>query len=1099
MLNRIFGVVGSGKRAWMLDRLEEAFRAGKRIFLLVPEQATADLEEEVCTRLGGKASMQVEITNFSRLPNVVLREYGSLAGVCPTDAEKKLLLAECVHALMPQLSALNLREDAAGISDLYGELESIRLAGLWSPSLSELSAMEFSTPGLGEKLGQIALLTASYSDLLAQRYRDPSEEGLRLAGILSEYPFFKESVVFVDGFWDFTHPQEELLSRILTQADQVYVSFAAHKKEKLLFAKTLAAAKNLEKRAKALGVEVRDTTLEKEEEETALGHLRAHFMHGALPYEKDADGIRIVACMTPGEEGEFVAGECLKLVRQGARWSDIAILSRDGNGEELLGLTLTDKGIPHFLEVKKPLARTSIAKTLLYACRFAAGLGEEDEVRSYIKDGVFAVSEKERFCLEQYVSTWSLTAPAMLRDTPFTMNPAGYFVKREADERELGEVLAAREKIFAPIRTLSAALEKETVGEKVNALLAFLDAIGAEKVHFAKLKASEEAEDFERAAELGGAWNSLLEALGAFVRALGDSTCDKLRFTEQLTLALSGSLPGALPPGQDRVQVGRVDFSRPTGASYVFLTCVNAGIFPAPEQKGGLFTKCEKNELLGKEYRLPGGEDSLSDEYFYFYLATAFAKKELILSYRSEEGSLDDATLSVLGKRVKTLIPAVKEEFFDSRNTLPQTEEEIFAHWVAHLGEETKEQETLKNYFLADQTFRARALAAAEGHAMGVTRDELKRQKPYEGEDLTAYYSRLEKYIKCPFSFFSRYLLEANPRQKATLGANIAGNFVHDVLERALVLLASEGRDLAGLSKTELEEVNRKAVEASIAQLLTEEPDAGIKFILLRLEESSLLILKSLQKEFSTGSFRPLLFEQDISKLDESYQIPLSDGTKLVLGGFIDRVDHYKGKNGEDYVRVVDYKTGGHSFNLTDVANGLSLQMLLYLFALWNCGFTVNGKSFRPLPAGVIYLNGLADPIAVDNREEAKKAMENPFLALTREGLVVDDEELLTAQDPERLGEFIPVSYTPKRVTGAANLITMEQLGKLKKRVEKNFATLAESLKNGRIPASPLVKSAKADPCSYCEYKAICKRSDEDRRPYRKIDREELFREEEEV
>ena len=313
-------------------------------------------------------------------------------------------------------------------------------------------------------------------------------------------------------------------------------------------------------------------------------------------------------------------------MRKGARWSEIAILSRDGSGEELLGLTLTDKGIPHFLEEKKPLAGTPIAKTLLYACRFAAGLGEEDEVRSYIKDGVFAVSEKERFCLEQYVSTWSLTAPAMLRDTPFTMNPAGYYVKEEADEKELAEVLAAREKIFAPIRTLSTALENETVGEKVNALLAFLDAIGAEKVHFAKLKATEEADDFQRAAELGGAWNALLEALGAFVRALGDSRCDKLRFTEQLTLALSGSLPGALPPGQDRVQVGRVDFSRPAGASYIFLTGVNAGIFPAPEQKGGLFPKGEKNELLKQGYRLPGGEDSLFDEFFYFYLATARKK-----------------------------------------------------------------------------------------------------------------------------------------------------------------------------------------------------------------------------------------------------------------------------------------------------------------------------------------------------------------------------------------------------------------------------------------------------------------------------------------
>ena len=112
---------------------------------------------------------------------------------------------------------------------------------------------------------------------------------------------------------------------------------------------------------------------------------------------------------------------------------------------------------------------------------------------------------------------------------------------------------------------------------------------------------------------------------------------------------------------------------------------------------------------------------------------------------------------------------------------------------------------------------------------------------------------------------------------------------------------------------------------------------------------------------------------------------------------------------------------------------------------------------------------------------------------------MVDDEELLAAQDPEGLGEFIPVSYGKSRAAGTANLVTMEQLGKLKKRVEKDFARLAESMKAGRIPASHLTKSGRSDPCSYCEYKAICKRSDEDRRPYRKIGREELFGEEEEV
>ncbi len=1098
MLNRIFGAARSGKRDWMLARLEEAFREGKRIFVLVPEQATADLEEEICTLCGGGASMQIEVTNFSRLPNVVLREYGGLAGICPTDAEKKLLLAECVHSLLPSLTALNLREDAAGISDLYAELEGMRLAGLWSPALARLSELEFSTPGLSEKLGQIALLCATYSDLLAQRYRDPGEEGERLASVLSEYPFFRDSVVFVDGFWDFTHPQELILSRILAQAEQVYVSFTARKKETLLFAKSLAAARALERKAKELGVTVTDITLEKEEENTALGHLRCHFMHGGKNFEGSPDGIRIVACKTLSEEADFVARTCLSLVRGGARWNEIAILSRDGGIEELLGLTLSEKGIPHFLEEKKPLARTPLAKTVLLACRFAAGYGEEDEVRSYIKDGVFAVSEEDRFCLEQYVSTWSLTAAAMLRDAPFTMNPAGYFIKGAAEEQELERVNRVRESVFAPIRTLSKALEGESVGEKINAILGFLDAIGAEKVHFAKTKACTDADDFEKAAALSGTWNSLLEALSAFGRALGDQKSDKARFTEQLTLALSGTLPGTLPPGQDRVQVGRVDFARPTGAKYIFLTDLNAGVFPAPEQKGGLFPKGERSELTELGYRLPGGEESLSDEYFYFYLAAAYAKEELVLSYCAKDGELDNAALSVLGKRVKTLIPNLREELFLSQNAVPQTEEEAFAHWITHLGENCAEQEALKEYFLSSDAFRERALAAAAGHAKGVCRDVLEKEKPYAGQNLNMVYSRLEKYTLCPFSYFSRYLLEANPRKKATLGANIAGSFVHSVLEKAMILITSAGKDLKDLSPEELSEVNRKAVEESLADLLTEEPDASLGFLLLRLEESTLLILKSLQKEFSTGAFRPILFEKAIGEEDNPYRIDLKDGTKLCLYGTIDRVDHYKGKNGEDYVRVVDYKTGGHSFSLTDVANGLSLQMLLYLFALWNSGLTYNGKKLQPLPAGVIYLNGLANPTACENAEEAEKALADPFRALSREGLVVDDEELLLAQDPQGLGEFIPVAFGKARPSGTANLISMENLGKLKRKVEKNFALLAQRLKEGQIPASPLTKAGGTDPCAWCEYKPVCKRSESDRRPYRtKVSREELFGEEE--
>lgn len=57
------------------------------------------------------------------------------------------------------------------------------------------------------------------------------------------------------------------------------------------------------------------------------------------------------------------------------------------------------------------------------------------------------------------------------------------------------------------------------------------------------------------------------------------------------------------------------------------------------------------------------------------------------------------------------------------------------------------------------------------------------------------------------------------------------------------------------------------------------------------------------------------------------------DGVTISVTGFVDRVDGWV-HDGRLYLRVVDYKTGKKSFDLTEVWNGLGLQMLLYLFAL---------------------------------------------------------------------------------------------------------------------------------------------------------------------
>lgn len=1105
MLYRVFLPPFSQGEDYILKKIQEAFSEKKKVFVLVPEQATALYERAVVSLCGNTASWSIEVTNFSRLPDVVLREYGSLSGKAPTSAEKKMILADLIHSMKDSFTALSVREDADSVSALEAEFDSMRLAGLWSKDLASLAEKDMPSEEMKAKFSDVALLTAAYSEKIKEKFSDPAEEGEKLARILKEYPFFRDSVVVVDGFWDFTHPQRLILEEILKQAENTFVTFTARKKETLLFSKPLLAARDLLMRAGKHGVQTQDISFDLREEDTPLCHLAKHFFYGGIPFEKNADGIELWECKNAGEESEFVANRILRLVRQGAHYNEIAVLSRDGAGEEILSLTLKEKGIPYFLEEKAPLFRTPLARTVFLACRFALGLGTESDLRFFLKNGVFSLADEKRFCLERYVATWSLTPKKLLGTKPFTMHPEGYVSFREPyseeneDRKELALVNFVREEVFSPIRDLALILTKGSVSERICGIVAYLSRIGAESLLGAKIKEAKEKGDFEEAAEICAVWNSLLEALSAFGKALGEEECDGERFLSLLEIALSGNLPGSLPPAQDRVQIGRVNFSRTKNTKYVFITGLSAGSFPAPPGKGGLFPEREKDFLREKGFQLPGGENSIADEYFYFYLAALSGERGLFLSYKNEESETDGAALSVIGKRMLTLFPRLELRIFSSETQRPLTPKDAFVRYLSDENAFT-DSAALRRYFLKDPRWKEKILSSAEGLSFEEMRDTLPTQKPYKGRDMSMVYTRLEKYILCPFSYFARYLLNAKDRKKATLGANVSGSLVHSVLEKVLLSLQQKGKNIGELTSAELSEENRLAVREATLEILGEEVPDSVLYLLGQLEESTLLILKHLQKEFSLSGFRPIFFEKKLAELDSVYKIPLSDGTELCLYGSIDRVDLYENKKGEKFVRVVDYKTGGHDFSLTAVANGLSLQMLIYLFAMWSCGFSYGDEKIKPLPAAVLYLNGLNSSFVCDTPEEEDKVNASPFLALSREGLVVDDRELLAAQDPEGMGEFIPVAWNKEKVTGAANLISLENLGKLKKKVEKDFLLLAENLKDGRIAASPLVsRSGQVDACRWCEFFPVCKRKPEDVRPYRtRISQSEIFGEEEE-
>ncbi len=1079
MLYRLTGTDLRNKQEALLSMAKEAFEKGKRVYIIVPEQATALYERLVLTSCGPKCSLLMEVTCFSRLPNLVLRSYGELCRKSITEEEKKLLLAHVVKENKELFSHLPISESPDGIAALLEEVEELSRAGVTGKTVEDLSASP-EKEELSLRLTQLLLAGRLLRDAMGEQMSDPSMEEERLGQILAQYDFFRDSVVLLDLFWDFTAPQEVILGHILSTADTLAVSFLYEKGGASLFSRALRSARSILRRARERGVQVRDLDFPSEGE-TSLDLLRQSLAGNGKISDTLPQGLRLVECADREEEGIFLADAILEKVHKGARWQDFAILSRSGEDLPFLSLFLEDAGIPFFCERKKPLSSSPLARTLLAGVKMALGLGRDTTLREYLTYGTFELEEKSRFALEKYVATWNLFPSACLKNEPFYKNPEGYqkFTPRAKEELEL--INGAREKVFAPLRHLSSDLSFGTVEEKVAALVAFLSRIGAEHLLNDRMEAFKAKGDWEGAEEAVQEWNTTLSRLSALARALGREKAEGKEFYSLLTLALSGTLPGTLPQGQDRVQLGAIDFMRPLQAKHVFLVGMNTGVFPAQAPQGRFLSQREREILSQMGLSLSDHASFADDEAFLFFLATLFAKESLTLSFPSDGGSM-----SLFAKEVQRVFPLMEVEAFGKDTTPPRWAEGAFRYLISHAGEDSPFTRALSAYFEKKDDFSHRQLLALSGKAFLQKTPSLHNTLPYAGRDIAMTYSRLEKYATCRYAYFARYLLEAQEDRPADIAANIKGTFVHRVLEAVLEKLVREGRSLPELSDKELKEENSAACRLALSEICEGEISPDAAYLVRRLEKSTLLILKNLREEFATSGFRPLFFEKSLEELG-GYSVPLQDGTKLCLYGSIDRVDLYRSEDGCDWVRVVDYKTGGHAFRLADVANGLSMQMLLYLFALW--GRELEEGSSPALPAGVLYLNGMDETVSCATKEALSKVSSDPFCTLSREGLLVSEEEILRAADPEKTGRFIPLKKE--------NLVTLEEMGRLKKKAEGDFARLANEIKSGRIEPDPLCKK-EMDGCDFCPFLPLCKREKKDRRLYRKkVEREEIFGKEE--
>ena len=361
--------------------------------------------------------------------------------------------------------------------------------------------------------------------------------------------------------------------------------------------------------------------------------------------------------------------------------------------------------------------------------------------------------------------------------------------------------------------------------------------------------------------------------------------------------------------------------------------------------------------------------------------------------------------------------------------------------------------------------------------AAGLTRGHLTRPAvdALYGRRVPMSASRMDKYKSCHFSYFMQYGLKAEARKAAGFQAPEYGTFVHYVLEHVLRACQARG-GVKEVSQEELRALAQEAVERYVAEELggLEQETARFQYLFRRLLKSVFAVVDNVAEELRASQFQPISFELGFGAGKDLPPVELTvDGVTVSISGFVDRVDGWE-HDGKLCLRVVDYKTGRKSFDLTDIWNGMGLQMLLYLFTLADEGEALYGKQIEP--AGVLYLPAREAVVAGSRAMTEAERRRKVDAELRRKGIVLDDPEVLSAM--EELGEggprFLPVRVNRAgAITGEA-LVSAERLGKLARHTGRILEEIGQELAAGNIAADPFWRGPEHNACQWCDYAEAC-------------------------
>lgn len=302
--------------------------------------------------------------------------------------------------------------------------------------------------------------------------------------------------------------------------------------------------------------------------------------------------------------------------------------------------------------------------------------------------------------------------------------------------------------------------------------------------------------------------------------------------------------------------------------------------------------------------------------------------------------------------------------------------------------------------------------------------------------ELKLSYTSLNTYNLCPFSYYIKYILKADPFED-TFEAFV-GNLYHYIFS------------VCYEENFNFEESFNNYIEKRV---LTPKE----KFLLKRLKKELIMIIEGLKEQKMYTDFKESFYERTI-------ELKVSDN--ITFKGIIDKLMYYKNMN-DTYYAVIDYKTGSFPTSLNNMKYGLDMQLAIYIYLIEKSNIFEN-----PIFAGAYFQKTLIGNI----KKNGKKLKDVILDSLKLRGYSTDDEIILSSFDHEYTKSKIisGMSVTDKGFSRYAKTLDSESVFNIVKYTDKIIKETATNIQKNRFTIAPKVIGTEEKACKNCKFKDLC-------------------------